>query len=191
MRWLPQKRWKRIVFLFLLVFLLSTVAVLAYVGYAINTDVISEVEIINSAGSKAALIIYHPGLTSFIKDVAYAFGEGLVSSGWRVEITTASFEAPIDLNGYDLLVLGTPVYGFRVTPTIERHLERMGDLKGIDTVAILTAAGSIGDSASMIEEVVVDSNGTFLKAVILYSMAPNQDDASAMFLAEQAAKSIP
>jgi len=191
MRWLPQKRWKRIVFLFLLVFLLSTVAVLAYVGYAINTDVISEVEIINSAGSKAALIIYHPGLTSFMKDVAYAFGEGLVSSGWRVEITTASFEAPIDLNGYDLLVLGTPVYGFRVTPTIERHLERMGDLKGIDTVAILTAAGSIGDSASMIEEVVVDSNGTFLKAVILYSMAPNQDDASAMFLAEQAAKSIP
>jgi phage shock protein PspC (stress-responsive transcriptional regulator) len=45
MRWLPQKRWKRIVFVFLLVFLLSTVAILAYVGYAINNDVISEVEI--------------------------------------------------------------------------------------------------------------------------------------------------
>jgi flavorubredoxin len=125
-----------------------------------------------------------------MKEVTYAFGEGLVSSGWRVEITTASSEAPIDLNAYDLLVLGTPVYGFRVTPTIERHLERMGDLKGIDTLAILTAAGSIGDSSSMIEQVVVDSNGTFLKAVILYSMAPNQNDVSAMLLAEQAAKSL-
>lgn len=190
MRLLPQKRWKRIVFVFLLVFLLSTVAILAYVGYAINSDVISEVEILNAAGSKAALIIYHPGLTSFMKEVTYAFGEGLVSNGWRVEITTSSSEAPTDLNAYDLLVLGTPVYGFRVTPTIERHLERMGDLKGIETVGILTAAGSIGDSASMIEQVVVDSNGNFLKAVILYSMAPNQNDASAMFLAEQAAKSL-
>ena len=43
--------------------------------------------------------------------------------------------------------------------------QRIGDLKKIETVAILTAAGAPGESASTMEKAILDSNGT-VKEVI-------------------------
>ena len=62
----------------------------------ISREVVSEIEVINANGSKAALIVYQPGFSSFPRDSSYAFADGLVSSGWRVEITTASSQTPAD-----------------------------------------------------------------------------------------------
>ena len=190
MRLLPQKRWKKIVLIVFVVFLIAGVIALAYVGIRISSDVASEIEIINPEGSQSALVIYHPGMTSLMKDVTYAFADGLVSNGWRAEITTPSSEAPTDISGYDLLVLGSPVYGFTILPTIERQLARMGDLKKIGTVGILTAAGAPGDSASTMEKAILNSNGTVKKVIVLFGMAPNEGDLSAVYLAEQAGKEI-
>jgi flavorubredoxin len=187
---LPQKRWKKIVLIVFAAFFIAGVIALAYVGIRISSDVASEIEILNTEGSKKALVIYHPGMTSLMKDVTYAFADGLVSNGWRVEITTPSSEAPTDISGYDLLVLGSPVYGFSLTQTIERHLERIGDLKKIETVAVLTAAGAPGESASTMENAILDSNGTVKEVIVLFGMAPNEGDANPVDLAEQAGKEI-
>ena len=190
MRLLPQKRWKKIVLVVFVVFLIAGVIALAYVGIRISSDVASEIEILNPEGSKSALVIYHPGMTSVMKDVTYAFADGLISNGWRAEITTPSSEAPTDISGYDLLVLGSPVYGFSLTPTIKRHLERIGDLQKIETVAILTAAGAPGESASTMEKAILDSNGTVIDVIVLFGMAPNEGNANPLDLAEQAGKEI-
>jgi len=189
-RLLPQKRWKKIVLIVFAAFFIAGVIALAYVGIRISSDVASEIEILNTEGSKKALVIYHPGMTSLMKDVTYAFADGLVSNGWRVEITTPSSEAPTDISGYDLLVLGSPVYGFSLTQTIERHLERIGDLKKIETIAVLTAAGAPGESASTMENAILDSNGTVKEVITLFGMAPNEGDANPVDLAEQAGKEI-
>ena len=190
LRLLPQKRWKKIVLIVFVVFLIAGVIALAYVGIRISSDVASEIEIINPEGSKSALVIYHPGMTSLMKDVTYAFADGLVSNGWRVEITTPSSEAPTSISGYDLLVLGSPVYGFSLTQTIERHLERIGDLQKTETVAILTAAGAPGESASAMEKAILDSNGTVKEVIVLFGMAPNGGNANSVDLAELAGKEI-
>jgi flavorubredoxin len=188
MRLWPWKKWKKILLIVFVVFFVAGLVALAYVGIKMNSDVVSEIEILNAAGSKIALVIYHPGMTSLMKDVTYSFADGLVSNGWRVEVTTPSSEAPTDLSGYDLLVLGSPVYGFTILPTIERQLARMGDLKKIDTVGILTAAGAPGDSASTMEKAILNSNGIVKKVIVLFGMAPNEGDLSAVYLAEQAGK---
>ena len=190
MRLLPQKRWKKIVLIVVVVFLIAGAIALAFVGIRISSDGASEIESLNTEGSKSALLIYHPGMTSLMKDVTYAFADGLVSNGWRVEITTPSSEAPTDISGYDLLVLGSPVYGFSLTQTIERHLERIGDLKKIETVAVLTAAGAPGESASTMEKVILNSNGTVKEVIVLFGMAPNEGNANPVDLAEQAGKEI-
>ena len=62
--------------------------------------------------------------------ITRAFSEGLVSNGWRVDVTTASKEAPTDLTGYDLLVLSAPTYDWVPAKPIQRYLERLGDLGG-------------------------------------------------------------
>jgi len=68
--------------------------------------------------------------------------------------------------------------------------QRIGDLKKIETVAILTAAGAPGESASTMEKAILDSNGTVKEVITLFGMAPNEGDANPVDLAEQAGKEI-
>lgn len=155
--------------------------------YAINNDIVTELVIKDPDGSKTALVLYHPGLSSFAHDVAYAFADGLVSNGWRVEIATPSTEAPTDASKYDLLVICASTYGGQPdSPTI-RHLERMGDLHGRNTVIVALSGGEGG--AEMTEEavqgVVSSANGIIIKLLALHNQAPNEGNKGATELAEQ------
>jgi len=67
---------------------IALASVLAYVMFAIGNDVVTEVVVKNAEGSETALVLYHPGLSSFAHDVAYAFADGLVSNGWRGDCYT-------------------------------------------------------------------------------------------------------
>ncbi len=120
----PEKKWKKIVFVVIIAFVIVVASVLGFVLFKINTDYVSGIDVLNVDGSETALIIYHPGLSSFMKDVTYAFADGLVENGWKVEITTASSQAPTDLSEYSLLAVGSPIYAGNPSPTIKRHLER-------------------------------------------------------------------
>ena len=136
----PQKKWKQVLFVLVLAILVVIASFgrfgLAYIDSAVNKDVASGIEIVNPGGNKTALVIYQPGLTSLPKNTSYAFANGLAASGWRVEITTASSQAPSDLSKYSLLVLGFPTYKNSPGTAIVRYVDRAGDLHGINTVII-------------------------------------------------------
>jgi len=190
LKFLPQKRWKRILVIVLLALMVVSVAVSVYAYLGMNNDVVTELVVKNPDGSKAALILYHPGLSSFSHDVAYAFADGLVSNGWRVEIATPSVEAPTDLSKYDLLVISSNTYAFSPDAPTTRHLERIGDLEGIPTVVVTLGAGSAEQSQQVFEELVESHNGTIIESLLLYSMAPNEGDKSATEIAYEVAKGI-
>ena len=183
----PEKKWKKIVLISVIVFVIVVVSVLGFVFFKINNDYVSGIEVLNADGSETALIIYHPGLSSFMKDVTYAFADGLVENGWRVEITTASSEAPIDLSDYSLLVLGSPVYGGNPSPSIKRHLERIGDLQGIDTVILVTSGGNSTADETMQQDV-EEYNGTVTTVVEVFTQEPNEGNV--MDIARQAGREI-
>jgi flavorubredoxin len=188
MKFLPQKRWKKILLISMLVFVVVVAGVLGFIILKFNSDYVSEIEVLNAEGSRTALITYHPGLSSFMKDVAYAFADGLVENGWRVEIATASSQAPTDLSGYSLLVLGSPVYAGGPSPTIERHVERMGDLMGIDTVLLVTSGGSEGGAEAAMQQTVEEHNGSVELVLSLFNSAPNDGDP--LDIAEQAGRDL-
>lgn len=163
LRFWPKKRWKKIVLTTLLVFLAAFIGLVGYFEWSVYREVSSQLEILNEHGSKTALIVYHPGLTDFARNVTYSFAEGLVSAGWRVEIATASTQAPTDLSGYSLLVLGWPIYDFNPGPTITNHIKRVGDLNGIDTVVMVIAGGmDPWNAQDNMDKIVQDANGTLL-----------------------------
>ena len=190
MKFWPQKRWKKILLIVLLTTIIVSALLLIYASFGMNNDVITQLVIKNPDGSKTALVIYHPGLSSFSHDVSYAFTDGLVSTGWRVELATSSIEAPINLSKYSLLVIASNTYGFNPDTPTTRHLERIGDLGGIETVVITLGAGSAEQSQKALENLVEDSNGVIIESLILYSMAPNEGDFGAIEIANQAAKAI-
>ena len=185
----PEKKWKKIVLIAVIVFVIVVVSVLGFVFFKINNDYVSGIDVLNADGSETALVIYHPGLSSFMKDVTYAFADGLVENGWRVEITTASSEAPTDLSDYSLLVLGSPVYGGNPSSTIKRHLERIGDLQGIDTVILVTSGGNSTADETMQQDV-EEYNGTVTTVVEVFTQEPNEGNGNAMDIAKQAGREI-
>jgi len=141
----------------------------------VNAEVVSDVEILNPDGSTGtALLAYHPGKSGYQEMLTEAFSEGLVSNGWRVEVATASKEAPTDLSGYDLLVLSAPTYDWVPAKPLQRYLEQLGDLGGQPTVVIISAAGTTSVSLPMMEDLVREANGDLLASYALWTMVPNR-----------------
>jgi hypothetical protein len=159
----PQKIWKKIIFVFVLILIVAFVAFAVFAGLLmsgiINREVVSEIDVVNSDGDKNALIVYQPGFSSLPTDVSYAFAEGLASSGWRVEITTASPQAPSDFSKYSLLVLGYPNYGSAVGTAIVKYVDRVDDLGGVNTVIISCGRPSTA-SIDALKPQVEAKNGT-------------------------------
>jgi hypothetical protein len=141
-----------------------------------NREIVSEVKTLNSEGKAGtALVVYHPGKSDFQRKVFAGFAEGLVSNGWRVEMTTPSPQTPTDVTGYDLLVLGGATYGFKPNQPIQTYVRRLGNLGGKPTVTIITALGMGGRSTRIMEQLVRQANGHLVKALVLYKARPNDD----------------
>ena len=171
MRLWPQKRWQQVLLIIILVFVVFFVGFASFAGLllsgAISREVVSEIDVVNADGDTTALIVYQPGFSSFPRDAVYAFADGLASSGWRVEITTASSEAPSDFSKYRLLTLAYPVYGGTVGTAIVSYVNRIENMGGIDTVIIACAGGDSGESIELLKQQVQDANGVFYDSMAL------------------------
>jgi hypothetical protein len=143
----------------------------------LNQEMVGKVEVQNPEGDAGtALVVYHPGRGSFHPRVISGFVTGLVANGWRVGVAPASPQAPADVSGYDLLVLGSPTYWFMPSTAIRRYLRRLGDLGGQPTVTIITGLGAGGRSTAAMERQVREANGHLMKALLLYRMWPNDEE---------------
>ncbi len=160
----------------LLIVLAVFLAIGAYLEYSVYREV-SFTETLNPLGSKIALVIYHPGLTSFTKDVASAYADGLVSSGWQVELTTASNQAPSNLSKYSLLTLCWPIYDFNPAPTITNYIHRVGNLNNINT-AIITVGGGIDplNTPATMSKTVQDANGQVIQQLTMFRSNRNMTE---------------
>jgi len=148
---------------------LIVASVSVFVLIKADSDFTSEIKILNPNGSATALIIYHPGFSSFTEDVIYALGDGLKENGWRVEITTASDQAPTDLAKYSLLVLGSPVYGGSPNASIKRHIERIDDLQGIESLLVVTSGGINEGAKAVMQQIVEEHNGNITTVLSLHT----------------------
>lgn len=185
MRFWPQKKWKKILLSTLLIVLVAFLGVGAYLEYSVYREVNLPIDTLNAGGAKTALVIYHPGLTDFAKNITYTFADGLVSSGWRVDVATASPQAPTSLQNYSLLVLCWPIYDFNAAPTITSQVQRFGNLNGVNTVIVAVGGGldPLNAQASM-TKIVQDANGTVIQSLTMFRSQRNltalQQEASAI-----------
>jgi hypothetical protein len=174
--WRLYKKAKALIKIVLVAVVVILAAGMVLLYLVTSQDVASGIEVLNRGGDQGtALVVYHPGLTGFHERVTSAFADGLVSNGWRVEMTTASPYAPTDLSSYDLLVLGGPTYFWTPNRPIKSYLSRLGNLGGKRTAIIITALGMGERSISTMERLVQAANGDLVKSLLLYSLAPNED----------------
>jgi len=167
--------WKEGLVVTVVTFVALLVAWQGLLGFVVNAEVVNDVEVLNPEGSAGtALLTYHPGRSGYQEMITHAFSEGLVSNDWRVDVATASKEAPTDLAGYDLLVLSAPTYDWVPAKPIQRYLERLGDLGGQPTAVIVSAAGTTSLSLPMMENLVREANGDLVASYALWTLVPNR-----------------
>jgi hypothetical protein len=176
LRFWPQKRRKKILLTTLLIVLVALVSVGGYLEYSVYREVSKQTEVLNATGPKTALVIYHPGLTDFARNITYTYAEGLVSSGWRVEIATASPQAPTNISKYSLLALSWPIYDLNPAPTIIAQIHRIGNLNGVNTTIIAIGGGLDPLNApKAMNKIVQDANGTIIQQLTSFRSQHNQD----------------
>jgi hypothetical protein len=195
----PQKRWKRallVVFVAVIVVVVAVGSIGVYVSSAVNKPVVSGIDVVNPVGNKTALVVYQAGLTAFERDTSYAFANGLTANGWKVEITTASSQAPSNLSKYNLLVLAFPIYDGPGT-VIVRYLDSVENLHGMNVVIIaLGGFNSPGTTINTVTQDVHAANGTVLTSLTLnssitpFGFAPGQGSGSPADVARQAGAQI-
>jgi flavorubredoxin len=146
-----------------------------------------------SSASKA-LVAYSPGISDFPQKTAEAFADGLAASNWHVDIVTASSQAPTDLTGYTLLVIGGPIYGGQPSKPVQDYMARLGDLEGLRVYTLLTSAGENPQAEEAMSSWVTAHGGVEAGMLVLHTMVPNTpvDGVSdPTQIAAKAAQSIP
>ncbi len=167
--------WKGL-FLAIAVVVVVAIAALAWVQWRIGQETVTPVSVANAGGSTGkALLVYQPGLSSFTRKVTTAFAQGLVAAGWEVSTTTASSQAPAAVQNYDLIVLGSPVYGGAAAKPLTSYVERVADFKGKPVVIILTAAGAVDAAIEATQTLVSAAKGVPVRSLGLTTMRPNDE----------------
>lgn len=154
----------------------AVAAGLAWTIYSTGREFSRPLEIMNPDGKAGtALLVYHPGLSDFPERVAGAIAQGLVETGWRVESTTASAQAPADLAPYDILVLESPTYWWAPARAVTHYIERVGDLGGKRVMLTLTGAGQAERALRLLRGQVERANGRVVEQIALFTWRPNSE----------------
>jgi flavodoxin len=73
----------------------------------------------------AALVLYDPGLSGNAKDIATKIGYNLQDSGYNVVLAGVKSSAAQNLTGYDIVVVGGPIYAGEPTASVKDALSNL------------------------------------------------------------------
>jgi len=138
-----------------------------------NTERPTPLQTLGEDRDVRALIIYHSTQGRFQPAALRAYGEGLLSQGWGIDMTTASPKTPTNLAPYRLLVLGCPSYNWRPAAPILAYLDRLGDLHGMSVVLVVSGGGLTADAMRVLRARIDAMNGHVIEAIELWTHRPN------------------
>lgn len=79
----------------------------------------------NGAPIGQAIVVYDPGLSGNVKNVATKIGYGLQDRGYNVVLAGVKSNAAQNVSGYDLIIVGGPIYMGKAAATIQTYLSTL------------------------------------------------------------------
>ena len=77
-----------------------------------------------------ALVVYDPGLSGAAKDVASKIANGLQSKGYTVDFTGIKSGVATNPSGYNIIVVGGPIYAGSPTSSVKAFLNSLNPAQG-------------------------------------------------------------
>ena len=80
-------------------------------------------EVVVGTGERSALVIYEPSKSSKTKDISMAIADTLAGEGFTVTINHPSPQLAYNLEDYDVIAFGTPVYAGQISSVLKSYVE--------------------------------------------------------------------
>lgn len=135
-------------------------------------------ETLNPAGSAGkALVVYDPGLSGNAKSTAGCIADELKSKRYMVDLSGIRGRAAANTSGYDVIVVGGPVYAGNISSSIQSY---MNSLEPSGNVCIgMFATGSVkekmNDTVSLRKEIVPLPDDSPIRVKAIVKLVPEDD----------------
>jgi flavodoxin len=127
-----------------------------------------------------ALVVYDPGVSGAAKNAATTIAADLKSKGYRVDLMGIRNPAAADVSGYDLIVVGGPIYVGNASSSVSAYLKTLDPPK--DAKIGVFATGSVkpddADPAALKKEVTSLPADSPIKVTACMKIISNADDVS-------------
>ncbi len=116
-------------------------AVLAVGASDVMSNTATGSETLTPAGTATgkALVVYTPGLTGAAKGAAAQVAADLKARDYAVTLAGVKSEAAADYAGYDVIVVGAPIYSF-AGGAIPSYLQALDPAEGVKVGAVATGS---------------------------------------------------
>jgi menaquinone-dependent protoporphyrinogen IX oxidase len=139
----------------------------------VNREVESALVTVGRGNVGRALLVYHSAGGGLMRAMQEAFADGMQAQGWQVDLSTASLRSPVDLSGYQLLVLGTPCYNRGLSRPIAAYMNRVGDLAGVPVVIVVSGFNYTERATKTLRDRVHEAQGKVVDEIELWTARPN------------------
>lgn len=146
------------VFIIIMALFIASAAIITYdVAGALATDIHP---LPNGDPTGQAIVVYDPGLTGAAKDAATKIGYDLQDAGYNVTLAGVKSGAAANTAGYDVVVVGGPIYAGKPAKSIQEYLTILSPTA--DQKVGVFGYGSIkvdnNDTAAVTQDVVASSS---------------------------------
>lgn len=135
---------KKIFKIILIILVICFISSFLFIKWSVdgNTKVYTGNEKIlaSKASTKKALIIYQPSRTSLTSNMANTIGERLNKFGYEVTINNPSEKISSDIDKYEVVVFGTPIYAGQSSPVLESYIKKIKNFSGKRILIFATCA---------------------------------------------------
>lgn len=124
-----------------------------------------------------ALVVYDPGLSGQPKDAAEAIAKDLQEKGYFVTLTGISSEEAKNTSGYNIIVVGGPIYAANASKSVQSYLSALkpdNDAK-IAVFAVGEDADILNNPEMLKKEVAPLPEGISLQIKALTKFIQNED----------------
>jgi flavodoxin len=162
-----------------IVVILGAFAFMAVIIFDVNSNLAGGSETLSPAGNVTgqALVVYNPGIGGGARNVASTIANDLKAQGYSVVLAGVKSAAAADVSGYDVIVVGGPIYVGNASGSVKAYLQGLHPSANA-TVGVF-GYGSMeldnADQAAVIDNVASLPAGTPLEIKAALKLVPQDD----------------
>jgi flavodoxin len=161
---------------------------MGFIVYDVMSYTATSSEKLNPSGNEVgkALVVYDPGISGSAKDVSAVIAKDLQAKGYAVDLAGISSTAAKNTSGYNIIVVGGPVYAGKASSSVQSYLSalKLDNNAKVGVFATGQDADVINNQTLLIKEVAPLPEGSNIKitAVMKVANGNGTDQKSAEFV---------